>query len=109
MRKLLLLIIGIVVIVFGVTTIVTVCGTPPVEKRIYITVTDSTAIDSLIYYREQLKRIQDTLTYVKDSLGEDLFIARYKLGRIKYYTNIVDNNPSQIKFYKGWIKRALKE
>lgn len=109
MKKLLLLLIGIVVIAVGVTTVVTACGTPPVEKRIYITVTDSTAIDSLVYYREQLIRTQDSLAYVKDSLGEDLFVARYKLGRIKYYTNIVDNNPSQIKFYKGWIKRALKE
>lgn len=101
--------IGIIVIAVGITIVVSACCTPPVEKRIYVTVTDSTAIDSLIYYREQLKRTQDSLAYVKDSLGEDLFIAKYKLGRIKYYTNIVDNNPSQIKFYKGWIKRALKE
>lgn len=103
------MLIGIIVIAVGITIVVSACGTPPVEKRIYVTVTDSTAIDSLIYYREQLKRTQDSLAYVKDSLGEDLFVARYKLGRIKYYTDIVDNNPSQIKFYKGWIKRALKE
>ena len=101
--------IGVIVIAVGITIIVSACGTPPVEKRIYVTVTDSTAIDSLIYYREQLKRTQDSLAYVKDSLGEDLFVARYKLGRIKYYTNIVDNKPTQIKFYKGWIKRVLKE
>lgn len=101
--------IGVIVIAIGITIVVSACGTPPIEKRIYVTVTDSTAIDSLIYYREQLKRTQDSLAYVKDSLGEDLFVARYKLGRIKYYTDIVDNNPSQIKFYKGWIKRALKE
>lgn len=101
--------IGVIVIAVGITIVVSACGTPPVEKRIYVTVTDSTAIDSLIYYREQLKRTQDSLAYVKDSLGEDLFVARYKLGRIKYYTNIVDNKPTQIKFYKGWIKRVLKE
>lgn len=37
---------------------------------------------------------------IRDSLGEDLFIANYKLARIKYYTKIVDNKPAQIKFYK---------
>lgn len=80
----------------------------PVEKIVYVPVTDTTCVDSLIYYREQLRCTKDSLAYVKDSLGEDLFVARYKLGRIKYYTNIVDNKPSQIKFYKGWIKRVLK-
>lgn len=110
MKKILsIIIVGICVII-----LCTVCtnfknNTIPVEKIIYVPITDTTCVDSLIYYREQLRRTQDSLAYVKDSLGEDLFVARYKLGRIKYYTDIVDNKPSQIKFYKGWIKRALKE
>lgn len=108
MKKLLLLLIGIVVIAVGVTTVVTACGTPPVEKRIYITVTDSTAIDSLIYYREQLIRTQDSLAYVKDSLGEDLFVARYKLGRIKYYNQVAAKG-NNIKYLRGWINRVLND
>lgn len=43
-----------------------------------------------------------------DSLQERLFVAEYKLGRIKAYKEIVDRNPSQIKFLKGWINRVLK-
>lgn len=100
--------IGVIVIAVGITIVVSACGTPPVEKRIYVTVTDSTAIDSLIYYREQLKRTQDSLAYVKDSLGEDLFVARYKLGRIKYYNKIAAKG-NNIKYLRGWINRVLNE
>lgn len=63
----------------------------------------------IIAIQRQLDLTRDSLAYIKDSLGEDLFVAKYKLGRIKYYTNIVDNKPSQIKFYKGWIKRVLRD
>lgn len=100
--------IGVIVIAVGITIIVSACGTPPVEKRIYVTVTDSTAIDSLIYYREQLKRTQDSLAYVKDSLGEDLFVASYKLGRIKYYNQVAAKG-NNIKYLRGWINRVLNE
>lgn len=108
MRKLLLIFIGGIVIAVGITIVVSACGTPPVEKRIYVTVTDSTAIDSLIYYREQLKRTQDSLAYVKDSLGEDLFVARYKLGRIKYYVDVAAKG-NNIKYLRGWCLRVLNE
>lgn len=100
--------IGVIVIAVGITIVVSACGTPPVEKRIYVTVTDSTAIDSLIYYREQLKRTQDSLAYVKDSLGEDLFVVRYKLGRIKYYNQVAAKG-NNIKYLRGWINRVLNE
>ena len=84
-------------------------NTAPIEKIVYVPVTDSTCVDSLIYYREMLRRTQDSLNAVKDTTAEDLFVARYKLGRIKYYTDIVDNKSSQMKFYKGWIKRVLRD
>lgn len=100
--------IGVIIIAVGITIVVSACGTPPVEKRIYVTITDSTAIDSLIYYREQLKRTQDSLAYVKDSLGEDLFVARYKLGRIKYYNQVAAKG-NNIKYLRGWINRVLNE
>lgn len=80
----------------------------PVEKIVYVPVTDTTCIDSLIYYREQLRHTQDSLAYVKDSLGEDLFVARYKLGRIKYYVDISAKG-NNIKFLRGWCLRVLNE
>ena len=104
-----IIIIGICIIVLCTICINFKNNTIPVEKTIYVPITDTTCVDSLIYYREQLRRTKDTLAYIKDSLGEDLFVAKYKLERIRYYTQIVDNKPSQIKFYKGWIKRVLMD
>lgn len=86
---------------------------PPVEKIIYVpikdTISEKTNIIRIVELEHKCYLLQDSLNIVKDSLGEDLFVAKYKLGRIKYYTDIVDKKPSQIKFYKGWIKRVLKE
>jgi hypothetical protein len=50
----------------------------------------------------------DSLKHVTDSLTRKLFVAEYKLQRVKYYLNIAIKNPSQTKFLKGWIKRAIQ-
>lgn len=100
------------VVVIAITIValvfVTSCSTTPVEKIIYVSVTDSTCVDSLIYYKEQLRRTKDSLVCVKDSLGEDLFITRYKLGRIKYYVDIAAKG-NNIKYLRGWCLRVLNE
>jgi len=36
------------------------------------------------------------------------FIAKFKIEKVKFYVKIVDNKPNQIKYLKGWIKRALE-
>lgn len=83
--------------------------TPCVEPTIiYDTIVDSKCVeqlDSLTYVYELTK---DSLKYIKDSLGEDLFVARYKLGRIKYYTDIAAKG-NNIKFYRGWVLRTLND
>ncbi len=83
--------------------------TPCVEPTIiHDTIIDSKCIkqlDSLTYVHELTK---DSLKYMKDSLGEDLFVARYKLGRIKYYTDIAAKG-NNIKFYRGWVLRTLND
>lgn len=43
-----------------------------------------------------------------DSLKEKVFVAEYKLQRISKFVRICTANPSQDKFLKGWITRALK-
>lgn len=90
--------------------ILTSCTSETAVQVKYVPVHDTVDVENterIIALQRQLDLTRDSLAYVKDSLGEDLFVAKYKLGRIKYYTNIVDNKPSQIKFYKGWIKRVL--
>ena len=83
----------------------TLCVEPTI---IHDTIVDSKCInqlDSLTYVHELTK---DSLKYIKDSLGEDLFVARYKLGRIKYYTDIAAKG-NNIKFYRGWVLRTLND
>lgn len=83
----------------------TLCVEPTI---IHDTIVDSKCVeqlDSLTYVHELTK---DSLKYMKDSLGEDLFVARYKLGRIKYYTDIAAKG-NNIKFYRGWVLRTLND
>lgn len=90
--------------------ILTSCTSETAVQVKYIPVHDTVNVEDtqrIVTLQRQLDLTRDSLAYVKDSLGEDLFVAKYKLGRIEYYTKIVDNKPSQIKFYKGWIKRVL--
>lgn len=89
-------------------TLISCKQSAPVKEIVYIPVTDSTCVDSLVYYREMLRRTQDSLNAVKDTTAEDLFVARYKLGRIKYYVNIAKNG-NNIKFLRGWCLRVLND
>jgi hypothetical protein len=44
-----------------------------------------------------------------DSLYAKLLVANYKLERVRFYSDIVRKNPSQVKFLRGWINRVLGE
>jgi hypothetical protein len=58
-------------------------------------------------YIEHIKDIIDLNNKI-DSLNSALFIANYKLGRIKEYNDIAAKN-NNIKFLRGWINRVLNE
>lgn len=103
------------VVFFGIILtgiLVSHCSSPtgeqPIEKIVYVPVEDSISIGENVTLREMLRRTQDSLNAFKNSMSSDEFIAKYKLERIRHYTNIVDKNPKQIKYYKGWIKRVLE-
>lgn len=62
-----------------------------------------------LYEIELAKRDEKIKLYV-DSIKDakaNIFYYKYKLERIRKYTDIVDKKPSQMKYYKGWIKRTL--
>lgn len=107
--KRLLFIIFIAAVLYGCK----VDNTPPIKEIEYITIRDtiynSTAVEELVAVKEQLRLTRDSLNYVRDSIGEDLFVAKYKLARISRYVDIVDRNNKNQKYLKGWIKRALKD
>ena len=43
-----------------------------------------------------------------DSAISAMQIANFKLERVRYYLNITLKNPTQDKFLKGWVRRAIE-
>jgi hypothetical protein len=62
------------------------------------------AADSFEIYKAQCDSLKKTI----DSLSKKMFVSNYKLERVRYYLNITLRKPSQTKFLKGWIKRAIE-
>lgn len=50
----------------------------------------------------------DSLKAVIKTLNSKLFLANYKVERVRYYLKIAIKNPSQTKFLKSWIGRAIQ-
>lgn len=79
----------------------------------------SVAKDSIIYLKNRLELAEsqrDTASANLNScdstniaLRQELFVANYKLGRIKEYCNIVKKDNTQLKFLRGWINRVLED
>lgn len=66
--------------------------------------------DYIDLYNAELAKRDERIKLYADSLRDanaNTFYYKYKLERIKKYTDIVDKKPSQMKYYKGWIKRTL--
>jgi hypothetical protein len=82
----------------------------PVIEYVPYETTDDFALKELVFAKELLRRTQDSLNAYKcdTTISAEFFVAKYKLERIRHYTNIVDKNPTNLKFYKGWIKRVLE-
>ena len=83
----------------------------PVEKIVYVpvqdTISERTNIATIIRLEHDLALTQDSLAMAKDSIGEDLIVARIKLARIKEYNRIAAKG-NNIKYVRGWINRVLE-
>ena len=96
-----------------IASIVTSCRySPPVKETIYVpvkdTVNEQSHIARIIRLEHDIVLYQDSLRLVRDSLGENLFIANYKLAKIKRYNELAAKG-NNIKYLRGWINRALDE
>lgn len=82
------------------------------KEIIYVPVKDTIGerdnISKIIYLEKTIKEYKDSLNYIRDSVGEDLFVARYKLARIKEYNRIAAKG-NNIKYLRGWLNRVLEE
>lgn len=83
--------------------------TPEIQYVPYET-TDSFSLKELVLTKELLRRTQDSLNAYKadTTISAELFVAKYKLERIRYYNNIAAKG-NNIKFLRGWINRVLNE
>ena len=66
--------------------------------------------DYIDLYEAELAKRDEKIKLDIDSIKDakaNIFYYKYKLERIRKYTDIVDKKPSQMKYYKGWIKRTL--
>lgn len=108
-------IVNIVIAVIA-SFVITACNNSPVEKEfIYVhvpvhvkdTVAEKANIMRIATLEHELKLTRDSLNIIKDSLNEKLFVANYKLARIKKY-NEISAKGNNIKYLRGWINRVLK-
>lgn len=58
-------------------------------------------------YRDSVSKIQRNSMTNCDSLKTAIFLANYKIEKVRFYLNICLKKPSQDKFLKGWIRRAI--
>mgnify|MGYP003236395853 CR=1 FL=1 len=92
-----------------IASIVTGCKcSPPVKEVIYIPVKDTINEQTNIARIIRLEHDITLYQLVRDSLGENLFIANYKLAKIKRYNELAAKG-NNIKYLRGWINRALDE
>lgn len=104
---------NIILLLFIVPIINTSCNnTVPIEKIVYVpvkdTINEQENIAKIIRLEYELSLYKDSLNYIRDSLGQDLFIANYKLAKIKKYNRLAGDG-NNIKFLRGWINRTLNE
>lgn len=82
----------------------------PIKEVVYVPTPDSMTIQEVIYLKEELRRCQDSLRIIRtdSTMSSELFIAKYKLERIRYYNEIAGKG-NNIKYIRGWINRVLNE
>jgi hypothetical protein len=94
------------------------CSEAPIKAdssaMVIVPVSDSVAMippgncDSIVIALQEETDRNNRLIKRIDSLNTALFKNKYKVERVKYYLAIVNRKPSQAKFLRGWIIRAVK-
>lgn len=105
-------IIGLVIgIIFGVLSGAALYDKNPEPIIKYISLRgSSTDSITIVNLTEQLRRTQDSLNAYKadTTISAELFVAKYKLERIRYYNEIAAKG-NNIKYLRGWLNRVLNE
>lgn len=83
---------------------------PPIKEIVYVPTPDTMSVQEIIVLKEQLRKTRDSLALLKSdtTMAAELFVAKYKLERIRYYNDIAKKG-NNLKFLRGWINRTLEE
>lgn len=99
-------------LIVGSIFVFVVCDNNVEAERIYIPYggSDTACVSELAATKELLLHTQDSLNSYKadTTISAELFVAKYKLERIRYYNDIAAKG-NNIKYLRGWINRVLNE
>lgn len=89
-------------------------NTKPIQQQADTTrsqvvyVHDTIHIPAIQCNTDSLRTALDSVARDNHILATRLLTARLTIGHAKYYLAIVNRNPSQIKFVKGWWNRVFQ-
>lgn len=84
------------------------CNPNPVQNVCPDRVQDSTQIEELLSINTRLNDTIASLRSSKDSVQSKLFLASYKVEKVRFYLALCQRDETQNKFLKGWVTRAVE-
>lgn len=97
----------------AILLLVTACSahgneyTVPKETYTSIAVVDTIRLKDTIYIGVT-PQVCIRMQKQRDSATTALFIANYRVERVRFYLNICMRDKTQDKFLKGWVRRAIE-
>ena len=83
-----------------------------ITKTVFIYISVCLCIVSLQAQPTPCQKSFDSLycVYRTQKVSDSLWLQNkdYRLNRVRFYVKLVDKKPSQAKFLRGWIKRAIQ-
>lgn len=76
---------------------------------VYVPKIDTVFIEKPNTSITKIQKANDSLKVANNILGKQLLHNKLIIQNAKYYLNIVNKNPSQQKFLRGWMNRALNQ
>lgn len=86
----------------------TPCDPIIVTETVYVGEGYKNKFDSIAPLLTKIQAENDSLTAINNIIAGKLLSSNLMIENARYYLKITINNPSQDKFLKGWMRRALE-
>lgn len=84
------------------------CDSVQIREEIHADIVNEISPVFAEYKLNQRENNCDSLKRLNDSLLTQLFVAKYRVERVRYYIKICQHNPKQTKFLLSWVHRAVQ-